>query len=205
MKFLKNHYDAVCILGGGLKKEGGVWRTPRFDEGDNFGPTGDNIRVIAGSYLLKQGLTSHLIASGGRGQYKDIPEAPTLASVIKKELIDLGVEPDNIEEEGQSGNTYQQLKALQDIVVQRGWDSIGIISNRYHLPRIQAMIEYGPRLSGLNRVVNLISAENVLLTYAPSEWKKIIEEAYRSNSMKKRIKLETAGVNDIKNGKYKFH
>lgn len=197
--------DLIVILGGSLKKEGGLWRTAHFDEGDNFGTTGDTIRVIAGSYLFKEGLAGHILVSGGKGQYKNDTKTPTIASVMKKELIDLGVAPDKIEEETQSENTYQQLRALKDVVAENGWNSVGIISNRYHLPRIQAMIECGPSLGIISPIINLICAEDVLLTYAPNSWQKVIEEAYRREEMKKRIAIEQMGVKDIREGRYKFN
>jgi len=47
--------QAIYILGGGLKKEAdGKWRTTNYDEpGDNFGISGDRLRVVAAGYLYK--------------------------------------------------------------------------------------------------------------------------------------------------------
>lgn len=201
----KKKYDVIFILGGGLKKDGNSWRTLGFDEIDGFGlPTGDVLRVIAGSYVFKNGLSRNLVVSGDKDQYKNIPKAPTIATVMKKELIELKVPAKAIKTEHRSANTYQQLKAVLSVARTHGWKSVAIISNKYHLPRIKAMIETGLHLRKLSPITDLISAEDILITYTPAEWKKKIELFYKSEGMKKRISIEKLGIKDIKAGKYTF-
>jgi hypothetical protein len=204
MKFSEKNYDVIFILSGGLKKDGNVWRTNKFNEGDNFGATGDTIRVIAGSYLFNHRLAPYIIASGGKGQYKDIADAPTVASVMNRELIALGIPADKIEIEDQSGSTYQQLNTLVVWAKQKRWKSVAVISNEWHLPRIKAMIEHKQEINDCKNTVELISAESVLLAYEPKKWQKIIEDAYKSAGIKKRIAVEQQGIADIKNNKYKY-
>lgn len=201
---MKKYYNAIFILGGGLKKDGDNWRTANFDEGDDFGATGDSIRVIAGSYLFKHGLTDHIIVSCGPGQYRNRPEIPNVASVMKQELVTLGIPIDKIEIENLSNNTYQQLKAAQSVAIQRKLKLIGIVSNKWHLPRVQAIIDRGPEINNLREVSKLIDAEDVLLNYAPNEWHKIIETAYKSEGIKKRMALEQKGLRDILERRYIF-
>lgn len=199
---------AIIILGGGIKKDkNGKWRTTNFDEkGDNFGASGDRLRVIAGSYLYKDNPEKLIIASGGKGQLKDIPDAPTVASVIKKELIELDVPADKILEENNSGNTYQQLQEMKKNIQKKALKNITVISNKWHLPRIKAMIKIDPDLKKIFGAGNLkiLSTEEICLTYKPKVWQPIIKAAYESEDIKKRIKLEQEGVKQIKEGTYKF-
>lgn len=204
--------EAIAILGGGLKKDGNKWRTTNFEEGDKFGCLGDRLRVIAGSYLYRDrergGQNLLVIASGGRGQLEGIADAPTLAEVLSGELVEMGVPADKIYKEDQSGNTYQQLKELDNLVLTMGFMKFSIISNDYHLHRIRAMIELAPGLINLKNLLfngglSLESAEKIVLSCDP-RWEEIIKRAYASEAMKERIKLEERGVAQIKLGTYKF-
>jgi len=96
-----NKKTAIVILGGGLKKDAdGRWRTTNYDEsGDNFGVSGDRLRVVAANYLYKNNQEQLIIASGGKGQLKNIPGAPAVSEVLKRELIELGVPEEKIIEE----------------------------------------------------------------------------------------------------------
>ena len=201
---MRKKYDTLIILGGGLKNDNGKWRTANFNEGDEFGTTGDSIRVVAGSYLFKHGFTDHIIVSCGPGQYRNRTEIPNVATIMKQELIALEVPTDKIEIENLSNNTYQQLKVTQTIAVQRNLKLVGIVSNKWHLPRIQAMLNYGPKLEHIKRMAELISAEKILLSYAPNEWQEIIDTAYKTEGIKKRIAMEQKGIEDIEQGKYVF-
>ncbi|MCI0565678.1 YdcF family protein, partial [bacterium] len=154
-------YDTLFVLGGGLKKNpDGTWRTTYFDEeGDEYGSTGDYLRVKAAATLFKKGFARLIIVSGSKGQLHIVSNAPTVASVLKKELVREGVPSDAIAEDHDSGTTYEQLKKITG---QKKEGRVGIISNRYHLPRIRAMIEHAPELSEL-KDAKLISAEETLL------------------------------------------
>ncbi len=206
--------NLIVVLGGGLKKDENGWRTTRYDErGDNFGVQGDRLRVDS-TYLFYEDLSKKnknilLVSSGGRGQLKNIPDSPTVASVIKKELVALGIPEEKILLEENSDNTYQQLQQLIPIIQKHSVENCLIISNGWHLPRIKAMIEYGKELDYLKVLlskgdIRLLSAEDLLISYQPDQWRKTIEKAQESDSMKKRIALEQDGVKQIKAGEYKF-
>jgi hypothetical protein len=202
----------IVIFGGGLKKENatGRWRTTNFNEGDRFGVQGDRLRVVAGSMLAKEYPKSTVIALGGVGQLKDIPGAPAVADVIKRELIELGVAEDRITTECESGSTYQQLAALQSMLARERDGDLLFISNRYNIPRIQAMIEYAPGLDTLksllqNDKIKLASAEDIAIEHEPEAWQETIERAYQSEAMQKRVQLEEKGVREIREGTYRYH
>lgn len=190
-----------------MKKDekNGNWRTTNFSEGDNFGVMGDRLRVVAACYLHKDNPRRMIIVLGGRGQLSNIPGAPTVASVIKKELAELNVPENLIVTEENSSNTYHQLLELKNIVQEMRLQKLIVVSSRYHLPRVQAMLENLPELKTLRGIceINFVSAEDVV---APRDerWREIIKSVYESEDMKARIRLEEKGTKDIKEGKYEF-
>lgn len=196
----------IIILGGGLVNDHGKWHTTGFDEGDNFGAMGDRLRVEAAYVLYEKDPALLLIASGGRGQYKDTLDVPTVAEVIKKELMDMGVTASSINKEEQSGNTWQQLQALKSFTAKEKLDKIIILSNRYHLPRILAMVEADDILRVLMAKGKLMlnSAEEILLAHNPDKWQEFIDKTYQTEAMKQRITKEEVGARQIRDGTYKF-
>jgi len=201
----------IVILGGGLiKDKNGEWHTTHFSKGgDNFGALGDRLRVMAGAHLYKHNLDAFVIASGGKGQYRDNPDVPSVSSVVKKELIEHGVPEERIVEENKSNNTYEQLLELKKIKGLKNLKNIIIISNNWHLPRIKAMIHNIHGLDLLkemynNSIIKIKSAESILIKFDSNKWKIKLQRIYESDAMKKRIKLEKQGVKQIKEGTYNF-
>ena len=202
--------ELLYLLSGGMVKDKATqeWRTSRFDEmGDTFGAIGDYVRVHAAKavYALNPKVT--IYTTSGKGQFKDVPGAPTLSALYKKELVALGVPAESIIEESQTGNTYEQLAYLAGLVGQKKYTKVAIVSNRWHVPRIHAMIEARPELKKAltgNHIIYL-SAEAVVMQLDESEpWEVLIHDAYQSPQLKERIQLEARGVEDIKNGRYTF-
>lgn len=203
--------ETIVVLGGALVKDRcGHWRTTNYYEGDNFGICGSRLRVIAAGFLYKDNQRQSVIVSGGKGQLKDVlPGKITLASVIKEELVRIGIPAKNIIKEEKSGNTYQQLKELQKIIKTGVFKNIIIISNKYHLPRLRAMIKYAGDLRVLKKMFNLSklkikSAEEIAIKYKPKIWGGIIGRIYKSRELKERIKSEKQGAEQIKNGTYQL-
>jgi len=197
----------IVIFGGSLiQDEHEKWCTTRFNEGDNFGALGDYLRVAAAAYMYKNNNNLSFLACGGKGQLKTIYSAPFISEIVKQELIDLGVPKNKIETEKKSNTTYEQLVELVKYVKAKNIKNTEIISNEHHLARIRYMIQYGPKLESLRKLdsLKLISAEKICLKYNPKRWENEIEKAYASEAMKQRIKIEQEGIDDLKNGRYKF-
>lgn len=197
----------VVILGGGIKKDAnGQWGSAGFHDRNKFGAAGAKLRVQAAYILYSKNPKQIIIASGGRGIYKNIVGMPTVAEVIARELTDLGVPESAIAKEEKSNTTWQQLRELKKIIKKENLGSTPIVSNRYHLPRIQAMVEADDELRALlnKRRIELVSAEEVLIKHDPNQWQEKVDKAYHSKEMKKRITIEEKGVRDIKSGTYKF-
>lgn len=201
-------FRVIAVLGGGLKKDAdGRWRTTNYDEpGDKFGVSGDRLRVVAARYLYKSNPEQIIITSGGKGQLKDIPGAPTVSEVLRRELIELGVSEEMIIEENNSGNSYEQLREIKKIIGEKELKGIGFLSNDWHLPRIKAMIEQFEELKEILDLtkIEFLSAEKICLEYDKEAWQEIIERAYKSEGLKERIKREQKGIQDIKQGRYKI-
>lgn len=206
--------EVIVVLGGNLVKDGGIWRTTTFDEHDDFGCMGDSLRVIAASVVYKRlargGAKVRIVASGGRGQSLGrIPGVPTVAEVIAREVTALGIVESDVLTEESSGNTYQQLRECDGLFEKFGWRKGIIISNRYHLPRVNALLKKGLALTVLPDMLHsgaLVceSAEAILLKTDSARWKETIQKAYAGEAMKARIALEEKGVQDIKKGTYAF-
>lgn len=210
---MKKNKTAIIILSGGMKRgNDGSWVSTDLIETDkNILSPGGKIRVIAVSYLYKKNPRQYIYATGGQGYDINIQgvKHPNLSKIIKDELIELGVSPKKIIRENKSNNTYQQLQAVDKIAKKESFEIIIIVSVKYHLPRIKAMIEHRPELSFLNSILKsnkliLQSAEEILIKYNPEKWKQLIEKVYKTPKMKEIIKQEKRGNEQIKKGVYKF-
>ena len=94
---------------------------------------------IDGAYAY---LTAHpnavCVVSGGQGPGEDMTEA----ACMKRELVEMGIDPDRIWEEGQSTSTKENLEfSLAVIEEKAGYRPavIGIVSSEYHLYRAGLM------------------------------------------------------------------
>jgi len=202
---MQYHKKTIIVFGGGMVKDHGFWRTTNYKEDNNLEALGDRMRVLAAAYLYKNNSNQVIFALGGRGRTSNIKDGPTISEIIKKELITLNVPEDKIFLESKSNNTFEQLKALKELIKKYNLKDIVIISNKYHLPRIKAMLQRSSQLNGISNLckVELKEAEKIVIDHEP-KYKKEIELAYKSKAMQYRIALENNGVKDIYEGKYKL-
>jgi hypothetical protein len=194
----------VVFPGGFSRNKDGLWHSAHFGEKAEAGPTGSYVRIAAAAILAKANPATTVVVSGGRGTAdKILPPGLFLSAIMKKELVTQGVNGDRIFEESKSGTTYQQLLAIAELFAKHHWESIQLVSNHYHLPRIRSMIENFPELAPLRSIVQYVSAEEVVLGEDPGVWQAAIDKAYDSEDFKKIISLEKKGVEDIMAGTYK--
>lgn len=204
----------VALIGGAFKEDplgSGNWRTMRIDEAD-YGIIGDELRCWATAALYHQNRagTQVLVVGGVTPLHGTKPNAPHLASVIKKELMSLPrpvPEPfiTELDIDPRAG-TYEQLLSLHEAVnKQAHFDRVVVVSNRWHLPRVEAMIRFRGQLSVLNQGrVRLVGAEDVLIEDAPDRWMAPITDAYRSLAMRQILWRELNGAKMIADGTYQF-
>jgi hypothetical protein len=192
--------QALLVLGGWPRPdEQGIWRSSLFDNGG----IGDRLRVEAAAVLYK-GYPQRIVVAGGKGKLAHVGEAPTCASVMKRELLELGVSSEDIQEELRSANTYQQLQSIKSLFDQFPIASLRILSNRYHLPRIDAFLGSDNQLRHwcASGCIRSQAAEEVLLQHDPARWHDLIADAYVSRAMRERMEQEEKGVRDIRAGTY---
>jgi len=199
--------EIIVVMGGGIiKDKDGKWHSDSDKTTDVFGKTNNGLwRVEASKYLFKNAGEQVIVASGGKGQYRYLPDFPTVASVIKSELVGLGVPPESVIEEKSSNNTIEQLEQVAKIIDEYKPKKVLIISNEWHLPRIGAFIKKDSILATTFNNIDsfLISAEDVLIEYDNQKWLKRISADRDSKKYKERKQLEEKGFRDIENGVYK--
>ena len=164
------------------------------------------LRVWAGYYLYKKLSEKYkvkLIVSGSKGIYRRMSGVPSVAVVMKQELIALGINPKEIMTD-KTDFTYNELVWLKKFLTQKQKpEETYIISSAYHLPRVKTMIKLLPELKKLNNIVKPISAEKIVIKFEPN-LKDKIQKDYKNPWVKKMIASEKKGIKDLKSGKYKF-
>jgi uncharacterized SAM-binding protein YcdF (DUF218 family) len=118
-------FDAVCILGGGTMEDA--------DGNGELADGGDRLAVAA--ELVHAGKTALVSASGTRigaitsGDSNLADETATL-------LGGLGVAPAQIIRLASGPvNTAQEVAAYKELIAERGWKRVGLVSSAWHLPR----------------------------------------------------------------------
>ncbi len=174
----------IHLLGGTItyRSEHG-WQMDYYDHEDRNGPTGNIFRVFA-AYLLWKYEWKKIICVGGKGYYEKM-NAPSIAQIMWQDLHNLGVPADELDMLSEGDNTLGQLKACMPCEE--------ILSSRWHLPRISLFMAHN------KWEANLISAEDVILQYAPY-WEPIIE--HYSKGLSKRLDKEIEGINECLCGNY---
>jgi hypothetical protein len=193
--------QALFVLGGWPHPDAqGVWHSSLFENGR----IGDRLRVEAAASLY-QADPQLVIVTGGNRKLAHIPEVPACAAVMKRELIELGLAASDILEELKSGNTYEQLQFIKAVFDQFPITTLRILSNRYHLARIDAFLNDDAQLQQwcAQRRIQLEPAEEIVLMHDPSRWHRVITEAYASRAMQDRIEQELRGAQAIRAGTYK--
>jgi hypothetical protein len=174
---------------------------------DKWGAPGGVLRVEAAVLLANRFRTAVVVASGGMGydlsKFADYWR-PTLAKILEGELIERGIVQQRIVLEEASNTTFQELVELEKLVRCREWHSLALVTNRWHIPRLQAMLD--AKFTTLLRLACAMpmSAEEILLQYDAPRWRNVIDAAYEDDFMRTRIERENRGIAQIKDGTYNF-
>ena len=183
------------LLCGQIEHTKDGWKTEEADgPGDPIGPTYSAFRVAAGAQLAREFPGADVVASGA----SFLPGSPSVACVVQSELEQLGVGRSRILLLEDTRKTYQELKELA-VLMERGYDEAIIISNEWHLPRVEAMLTYFP----VPRA-RLLSAEEVLLAHDAETWRGRIGRMRADPRIAERIAFEKKGLEDLKAGRYHF-
>lgn len=202
------HYDAVVVLGGGLRKEGEEYHPATFRERDEFGMLGGHLRVAAAAELYRAGVASCFMFTTGVYEKNkarlgdDVPAESVVYAACFQEMID-GRVPPQIVLDTVSTTTLTNMREVFSAVRARGWHTVAVVSNEYHIPRVRALYE---RMLSENpdMVVDItyLAAEAILKQLRPGGYDAEIEGAYQSDAGRERIESEAQGVRHLDESRY---
>jgi len=124
--------DAIVILGGCTQPlvYPRVWPEVN-DAGD---------RIFHAARIYKAGWAPVIITSGGQtAPPRSKPTPPTESETMAALLTEIGVPREAIIEESQSLNTYQNVTNVHEILEQRGWHRLVVVTSAIHMPRAMAI------------------------------------------------------------------
>ncbi len=123
--------EAIVILGGGTDP----LEYPRTNVEGN----GAVDRILYGAQLYHQGLSDHILVSGGRVDWKGSGSTP--ANEMATLLEHLEVPEETIWLETNSRNTYENALYSRQILTEKGIDRILLITSALHMPRSVRLFE----------------------------------------------------------------
>lgn len=188
--------EAIIIpAGGSVRGDDGSYRSTSYEDGDAFGTLGGYSRVEAASLLAKK-YPSTVVVPSGKGSAA--PGIPSHAQVMEGELIELGVERRRILLEENSTTTLDGVMFANKLAVEKGWHHLIIVSNKYHLPRLQAMWEsLGSEVEAI-----FVAAEDIIIAARP-EFKTEFDIIKGTPSYLKRLESEARGLEAFRSGAYR--
>lgn len=191
--------EAIAILTGGTVSyedpETGIqtFRSTTEHDADSGGMLWGSIRVEAGAYLAARFPDALVLVCGGG---REVP--PSHAQVMKEELCALGVAPERIVTEEHSTNTQEQLVLLCSLATKHSANSVLLVSNEYHIPRIKAFLEY---MDVGELSIDCVSAESVVIQEDPSRATAICD-IHSSAPYILRLSHEAQGIEALRAGTY---
>lgn len=120
----RTHFDAILVLGYPALLNG----QPSPEERE---------RVTEAVKEFKAGRAEHMIFSGGPTE-NQFTEGQVMAAVAEEQ----GVPAADITVEGQAQNTIQNIYFSNQILDQKGWTSVEVVSSPSHLPRAALILEH---------------------------------------------------------------
>jgi uncharacterized SAM-binding protein YcdF (DUF218 family) len=119
-------YDAVIVLGG-MAEAGPTELTgqPQFAQAVE--------RMLVGWEQVASGRARVLIISGGAIDAD--PRTPREADTVARQLISLGLTPDQVLREDRSRNTRENALFTAELVRARGFEKLLLVTSAFHMPR----------------------------------------------------------------------
>lgn len=109
--------DVIVVLGNKVEENGKP--SPRLQS-----------RLDEARMLYEKGIAKNIIVSGARG--KEGFEEP---SIMKKYLVEQGIEEKNIIEDSKGFTTFDTAKNTKKIIEEKNWKSVVVVSQYYHISR----------------------------------------------------------------------
>lgn len=205
--------DAVFVLTGSLKfkEQLGRWESGTYgDRDENSGlVTGGKDRTIAAAEISKHFPDMTIVTMS---RPRD-PEKPTYAGVMAEELYRMHVPQENVVQETESTTTITEIKAIAKFVKQHGWRDILLLSSKYHLPRIQALLEhatdfsddaaeaellrgFAERINSGKTRVQLVGSDDILMG-RDEHYRRYFDRLYTDPEYRKKVEAEQRAVRQI--------
>jgi uncharacterized SAM-binding protein YcdF (DUF218 family) len=110
-------YDVIVVLGAAVWPDGQP--SPALQR-----------RILHAVDLLQRGYAAYLLVTGGVGKYP-----PAEAAVMQRLAVARGIPSQHILCEAQATSTFESALLCCDMLRQRGWSRVLLVTDRYHLPR----------------------------------------------------------------------
>jgi uncharacterized SAM-binding protein YcdF (DUF218 family) len=202
-------YDAVIILGSGIRRAGGGYRPVTYENHDKFGMVAGEIRVIAAVLLYEHDLAGTFVFSTGISERTRAalgPNVPAEALVYSQDFLrrarPAGRPDPVVILEDRSVNTYSNLVECVAIIREHDWEQVAIVTARYHVPRVRGLWEVAMGNHPVTTSMTLLAAEDIITRYLPGIYDEMIAAAYNSPQGLKRLRNEAQGLRDLKGGHY---
>lgn len=216
--------DAFFIFAGAMTYDEtkGEYVTASFDTYDENSalaigvplPSGGRDRVLAACEMHDAFPEAYFVAmSKTRDGNK-----PTYASVIRKELLEKGVEDHRILFQDVSVDTVTELKETARLAMERGWNNAAIIVSKWQVPRAEALLNHIEDFADrdeetlLSSFANAIKTETILVQFLDTTtvlsaindtYTRFFGETLANDpGMLARIRAEAEGVRQIAKGTY---
>lgn len=207
--------DALFPFSAGIKQSEatGQWRTLAYaDVGEHGLVTGSRTRVIAGAKIAEV-FPEVPIVTNSFNRFDE--SEPTMASVVKNELIKRKINPERISLEESSFSTITQLTEMVKLANQNKWKNVVAITNTFHFPRTSEMVkqldviieddEFQESLQTFKDNggrIGLVSAEDVMRSMNP-HYGNYLDAAMETPEYAATVAAEANGLRDLKKGQYR--
>ena len=208
--------DAIFVLSGSIEfHENQGFRSPSYASGDDSGITGSRARVIAAAEIAKTFPEITIVAMSENKEKSH----PSDAEVIEQELVERGVDMEQIELEEESTSTHTELLEMMKMAKGKGWTRIAVLTNDYHIARTSLMLEKLENIPGAlideeefatvkefkqsEVEVRFFSAEDII-SNASHHYKALIDKVHESQGYKNRVEREQNGIRQLNEGTYKL-
>jgi hypothetical protein len=206
--------DVLFIHSAGIRRSAatGAWRSVEWGHPGDLGlHTGARTRVLAGAEFARIFPNVPIVANSYN---RNSADEPTMASVVAQELVDRGVDEDNIILEEESFSTITQYIELLKLAKEYDWKNVAIMGNEYYKERLEAIFTHLPEIvddqsiqelwldfheSGRTLVV--MDCEPVLRAMDP-HYVNYLDNVYSQPYYREMQQKEAQGLEDINNGRY---
>jgi hypothetical protein len=206
--------EALFPLSGSItQRESGKWTTLNGSDVSEHGlVTVGRARVVAAAKVADIFPEVPIIANSYN---RFDPHEPTMASVVKDELVQRKVDPDRIILEEDSFSTITQFTEMIKMAVQKDWHKITVLTNEYNLPRatmqfdnldsivddakFQEVLQTFKERGG---TVSIIDADTIMRIVS-DHFASYLDQVSQTEPYKETIRREKQGLEDLKKGEYR--